>query len=160
MRPVATVVALRRLGILTIVLSACSGAGIETKFDPCAPLALVSSEATSDQLAAMRAAEALWHDRGAHGFGLRAGNLLRVEFSATSPQYRGLYDDEPGIVYINKKVAGPDLTIVIAHEVGHAFGLLHVSFDERISVMNPGNVKTPPTAEDQAAIADLWGTCN
>ena len=159
MRPVATVVPLRQLGTLTIMLSACSGASIETQFDPCAPLALVSSEATSEQLAAMRAAEGLWRDRGAPEFGLRADNTLRVDFSDTSTQYRGLYDDEPGIVHINKKVSDPELTIVIAHEVGHAFGLLHVSPDERISVMNPGNVKTPPTAEDQAAIADIWGTC-
>ena len=57
----------------------------------------------------MRAAEVLWRDRGAPAFGLRADNTLRVDFSATSTEYRGLYDDEPGIVYINKKVAGPQL---------------------------------------------------
>lgn len=156
----ATVVVLRGLGILTIVLCACGEAGIETKFDPCAPLALVSWDATSEQLAAMRAAEALWRDRGAPAFGLRADTTLRVSFSATSPQYRGRYDDEPGIIYIHKKVVDPELTIVIAHEVGHAFGLLHVSREERISVMNPGNVTIPPTADDQAALAAIWGTCN
>src|SRR4051812_18691434 len=99
------------------MLCACSGAEIETQFDPCAPLALVSPDASTEQLAAMRAAELLWRERGAPQFGLRADTTLRVDFATTSPQYRGLYDDEPGIVRINKKVTGPDLTIVIAHEV-------------------------------------------
>jgi len=47
----------------------------------------------------------------------------------------------------------------VAHELGHAFGLVHVPQSERTSLMNPGNISTPPTVEDQAALAALWGTC-
>ena len=49
---------------------------------------------------------------------------------------------------------------VIAHELGHAFGLFHVPASERISLMNPGNLTTPPTTADQAALAALWGSCD
>jgi predicted Zn-dependent protease len=48
---------------------------------------------------------------------------------------------------------------VIAHELGHAFGLVHVSPDTRPSVMNPGNTTVAPNDGDRAALEALWGTC-
>ncbi len=128
--------------------------------DACAPLALVSTTASQMQLDAMTAAQTLWRDKGAPGLGLRAGNELEVRFERAAPAFFGLYDDEKSLIYINAGLANADqIAVVIAHETGHAFGLEHVSPDDHKSVMNPGNLNTPPTAEDQAALAALWGTC-
>lgn len=156
---------LRTTGVLVFAsLAACTGGGgdttIDMTHDACAPLALVSTTASTAQLEAMEAGQTLWRDRGAPGLGLRAGETLEVRFEAAAAAFFGLYDDEQGLIYINSDfLSAEQLPIVIAHEVGHAFGLEHVSADERVSVMNPGNLKTPPNAEDQAAIAALWGTC-
>jgi predicted Zn-dependent protease len=51
------------------------------------------------------------------------------------------------------------LAIVIAHELGHVFGLVHVAATTRLSLMNPGNVVTPPTDADQRALEAMWGAC-
>jgi len=158
--------ALRRIGVLAITaLAACaaqsSNEPIKLTHDACAPLALVSSNATTLQVDGMDAAQALWRDRGAPSLGLRAGATLEVVFETAASAFRGLYNDEQGIIYINNDLTDPQiLSIVIAHEVGHAFGLLHVPKSERISVMNPGNLETPPTAGDQRALAAMWGACN
>jgi hypothetical protein len=159
-------VVLRTTGVLAIAsLAACTGGGggdttIDNKHDACAPLALVSTTASDKQLEAMEAGQALWREYGAPGLGLRADTTLEVRFEKAAPAFYGLYDDERRLIFINTSLASPEqMAIVIAHEVGHAFGLEHVSADERISVMNPANLSTPPNAEDQAALGALWGTC-
>lgn len=156
---------MRITGVLAITaLGACSGGGdntIDLTHDACVPLALVSASANAAQLEGMQAAQALWRDHGAPSLGLRAGTTLEVRFEPAASAFHGLYDDEQGIIYINSDLSiEPDLSIVIAHEVGHAFGLVHVPVDERVSLMNPGNLTTPPTTDDQGALAALWGTCN
>lgn len=152
---------MRRLGVL--LLAACgadgSDAPIGLTHDACAPLALVSPIATSLQLDGMQAAQALWRDRGAPALGLRAGATLEVRFQTAAAAFRGLYDDHEGIIYINDGITSESvLSIVIAHELGHAFGLPHVT--DRTSIMNPGNLTITPTADDQLELARLWGTCN
>jgi predicted Zn-dependent protease len=113
--------------------------------------------ASTAQLDGMAAGQALWQARGAQGLGLRAGATLEVRFRDAAFAYHGLYDDEEGVIYINTSLTEPSLEIVIAHELGHAFGLFHVT--DRPSVMSPGNLTTPPTDRDQRALAELWGTC-
>jgi hypothetical protein len=150
---------LRHLGVLAL-LAACSAnesEPIALTHDACAPLALVSTTASTEQLDGMAAAQALWRDRGAPALGLRAGATLEVHFEDAAPLFHGFYDDTTGLIYINTDLREPELAIVIAHEVGHAFGLLHVT--DRDSLMKPGNLATPPTAEDQQALAALWGSC-
>jgi hypothetical protein len=143
-------------------LTACSGGGdstIDLTHDACSPLALVSTAATELQLGGIQDGQALWRERGAPALGLRAGATLEVRFEAAATNFHGLYDDEQGIIYVNTSIDEPDvLAIVIAHELGHAFGLPHVT--DRVSLMNPGNRSTPPTADDQLALAALWGDCN
>lgn len=158
---------LRTTGVLAIAsLAACTGGGgsgdttIDNTHDACAPLALVSTTASAKQLEAMEAGQALWRDRGAPGLGLRADATLEVRFERAAPAFYGLYDDEQRLIFINASLASPEqIAVVIAHEVGHAFGLEHVPAEERASVMNPANLSTTPNAADQAALAALWGTC-
>jgi predicted Zn-dependent protease len=120
---------------------------------------LVSAAASTQQLDGIQAAQALWRERGAPALGLRAGATLEVRFEAAAGAFYGLYDDEHGVIYINSQIANDSmLAVVIAHELGHAFGLPHVT--DRISLMNPGNVTTTPTADDQRELARLWGSCD
>jgi hypothetical protein len=124
------------------------------------PLSLVAVAPSALQTAAMESGQDLWRDRGSPAIGRRAGATVEVRFEPSSPAFRGLYDDQEGVIYINSEIQDQRiLSIVIAHELGHAFGLPHVPADERTSLMNPGNTSTPPTAADQAALAELWGTC-
>ena len=122
--------------------------------DPCEPLALTASAPTALQRTALDGAQALWRSYGAPAIG--TGTTLDVEFQAAAPGFHGLYAD--GIVYINEDIADEaTLAIVIAHELGHAFGLVHVS--DRVSVMNPGNLTVVPGDTDRAALEAMWGTC-
>lgn len=132
---------------------------IEQTVDACAPLALVSSEPTELQRAGMEGAQALWRDRGAPALGRRAGATMEVRFDEAAAAFYGLYDDHEGVIYVNRGIeVEAVLSIVIAHELGHAFGLYHVT--DRISVMNPGNLATTPTEADQLAVQAIWGPCN
>ena len=151
---------MRHLGVLAL-LAACSANAnepIELTHDACAPLALISTTASTEQLEGLEAAQALWRNRGAPSLGLRAGATIEVRFEDAAPAFHGLYDDTTGVIYINTDLHEPELAIVVAHELGHAFGLLHVT--DRESLMNPGNLATPPTADDQRALAALWGACD
>lgn len=103
-------------------------------------------------------AQKLWRDHGAPSLGLRADTTVEVKFDPAAPAFRGLYDDNTGLIYINNEITDPTmLSIVIAHELGHAFGLVHVT--DHVSVMNPGNVTTTPNDSDREALAALWGVC-
>lgn len=133
--------------------------------DVCAPIALTVSQPTDAQRAGIDGALALWRSHGIGTLsvidGVAAGlDAIELRFQEAALPFHGLYDDETGVVFINRRIEDPTpLSIVLAHELGHAFGLPHVDFTERTSLMNPGNLVTPPTDADRTAIEALWGRC-
>lgn len=136
----------------------CGGAGdqtIDITHDACEGVALVAPALTDAQSRAIAGALELWR---VHGLPMEGGAQIEIRFQEAAPAFYGVYDDETGVIYINQRITDPGaLRIVIAHELGHAFGLPHVT--GRPSLMNPANVSIPPTAEDAAALQALWGPC-
>lgn len=152
---------------VVISLTACSAedSTIDNTRDVCAGVTVTSSTATQLQADGIDDALGLWRDRGvtrlgrdASSRGLTTAPALEIRFEAASGAFRGLYDDERGVIFINSVlVERSQIAIVVAHELGHAFGLAHIT--ERTSVMSPGNLETPPTEADGHAIEALWGPC-
>ena len=143
-----------------------SSSGAAVTFDPCTPVALVpDATATEAQLAGVAAGAALWNSSAASDLlpassaGGGSGPTLPIHFQIAGAPFHGLYDAPSGQIYINDDLAGEELAITIAHEVGHSFGLVHVSSNERASLMNPANLTVLPTAADVATLAGLWGRC-
>jgi hypothetical protein len=139
-------------------------ATIDIVFDPCAPLAVVpAADATADERASIEDAVAMWNDLlGARiGVGPDAqASQIPVRFEPAPLVFYGLYEDEIGDVLINRNLADRgERAIVVAHELGHAFGLLHVDAAERSSLMNPSNLTVAATAADGAAVVAVWGVC-
>jgi len=134
--------------------AACGGGDdtIDRTFDPCA--LAITTTATGVQRAGIDAAVALW------GFAPDDGATpILVRFEEAAPAFHGVYEDEIGEVVINERITDPRaLSIVIAHELGHAFGLPHVG--GRASLMNTGNLSIEPTVEDRADVSALWGSCD
>ncbi len=141
------------------MLGACAGAQdqtIDITHDPCAGTTL-GGGSTDEQRAGIDDAIALWTSEGAQVSRVDTP-MISVLFEPAAGAFHGVYDDENGIIHINDDLIDPaQLAIVIAHEMGHAFGLVHVT--GRSSLMNPGNLSTPPTDEDRHALEALWGAC-
>lgn len=147
-------------------VTACAGDSgrttIATKFDPCDPPRIVADgSATAAETEGVADALALWEADGFPQLAAPSGaQTLPVRFQKAAPQFHGFYDDLQGVIYVNDDLTTPStLAIVIAHELGHAFGLQHVSASTRPSVMNPGNLTVKPNAEDRSAVESLWGVC-
>jgi hypothetical protein len=148
-----------RLAVLAALAAACAGGDgvIDVTYDPCAPLGL---DAAGDRRGDLEDAIGLWGLAGVVA-GPVDGATIDVLFEAANPAMHGYYDDEAGVIYVNTALdADPAArAIVIAHELGHAFGLPHVDAAERASLMNPHNLSIGPTDEDAAALVALWGSC-
>jgi hypothetical protein len=137
--------------------------GPPVMFDPCAALAVITDPGVTDaESAGISAGISFWNDRaGTHlsiapGAGMPA---LPIHFQNAAPPFHGLYDAPGGQVYINTDLSGDALAVTICHEIGHAFGLVHIPADQRTSVMNPNNLDVEPTPEDVDTLAMRWGVC-
>jgi hypothetical protein len=147
--------------VLLILSSACADPGpAPATFDPCNTIVVVpAADASAAERASIDAAIALW--RGRAGVTVTTDEVpgaphVGVLFRQAPLAFFGVYERET--VVINRGLDdGAARTIVVAHELGHAFGLVHVS--DRTSVMVPGNTTVPPGAVDQQALATLWGAC-
>jgi hypothetical protein len=133
-------------------------------FNPCAHLTLVpDATATDAQTRGIAAGSALWNTIAGSelvpGTASDPGPAVPVHFQVAAAPFHGLYDPPTGQIFINDDLSGQELAITIAHEVGHAFGLVHIAPDVRASLMNPGNLTVLPTPQDVATLADIWGWC-
>lgn len=141
---------------------ASSPSGPDLTFDACEPLGVVPpAGASADQLASLGDAVALWHSVGVPQLSIGGtGPTVALDFRDAAAVFYGYYDAPHATVYVNDRITDrTERAIVIAHELGHAFGLVHVPASVRASVMNPGNLTVAPNASDLASIAALWGAC-
>ena len=136
--------------------------------DACAPLAITTAATTPTEQAGIDGALALWRDHGVSAFDAATpaqpaavpAAEIDIEFADAAATFHGVYDPAADRVLINRDLTDPaTIAIVVAHELGHSFGLVHVPPAARLSLMNPGNLATPPTDADQQAVEALWGRC-
>jgi hypothetical protein len=153
---------LARLALPTLFLVACVGEpGPEPPtFDPCAPLVLTAADdASAAERESLDDAVALWRAMlGAKVTTIDVAGAPRmlVAFRDAPLAFLGIY--EPAGIAVNRGLTDPSArAVVLAHELGHVFGLSHV--DDTASVMRPGNLSVPPGARDAAALAAIWGEC-
>ncbi|HWM84236.1 MAG TPA: matrixin family metalloprotease [Kofleriaceae bacterium] len=151
------------------LLGACAGGDgtLEVVYDPCEPIALVASTgAEPDEVTSIDGAIEMWDRMGLGALsrvepgqaGAFDGRTIEVTFETAAPVFYGVYDDESGAVFVNRRIENQHArAVTVAHEVGHAFGLAHVS--GRDSVMNPKNLVVEPNLEDAGELSALWGDC-
>jgi hypothetical protein len=158
---------LRRLLVLIPLVGCASQPGdttLEITFSPCEPVLLVpAADATAAEIASIDHAIELWRAVGIDGPMRSDGKApggVPVRFEDAAGAFHGVYEDEVGVIYINRTITDDHArAVTIAHEVGHAMGLLHVPAGERSSVMNPGNMLIEPDALDRGALEAIWGAC-
>lgn len=146
-----------------LLLPACATDGdgrIDTVFSPCDPIALVIA-GTDDSArdASVDDAVAMWNRVGATLERVAdAPAQLPIQFEHAAGNFHGVYEDEVGVIYVNLGLTDPhERAVTIAHELGHAFGLVHQ--DREDSVMRRANVAIEPTSTDGVALRELWGDC-
>lgn len=158
------------IALLPLLLSSCGpdtgDATIDITYDPCLSRPDVSL-ATPQEAEATQRALAMWrgvlptdtfrepvHDVES------SVQWIAIQFESAAPMFHGVYDDERGILFINRNQTPEALAVTIAHELGHAYGLPHVSKSTRVSVMNPGNTAIQPNHDDASMLRELWGGCD
>ncbi|HVT05869.1 MAG TPA: matrixin family metalloprotease [Polyangia bacterium] len=138
--------------------------GATITFDACAPLAVVlDPSATPAQREGLQRAVELWNQSAATQLTAAPAPpgvpAVPVHFQSAAAPDHGLYDAQGAQIFLNDDLTGATLAVVMAHEIGHAMGLVHIDPASRPSVMNPGNLSTTPTAADAAQLAALWPSC-
>jgi hypothetical protein len=136
---------------------------IDTVFDPCEPLVLDAEDGTGDERASIEKATQLWNAVASTQLSaapVDGAPRVPVFFDDAGDNFHGQYDDQAGVIYINNDIDSDHArAVTLAHEAGHAMGLLHVDVDEHVSVMNDGNLVTEPNDFDVAALQAIWGAC-
>jgi len=150
-----------------MVLIACADDSlrpIENTRSPCQTLVLVPpANVTVAQLLSIDDAIALWRGHGAPYLTreqVPGAPELPLRFETAAGMFYGIYLDHVGELVINTTLTDRrERAITIAHELGHVFGLPHVGRSTRTSLMNTGNLVTPPQPGDTQALAARWGAC-
>lgn len=129
-------------------------------FDPCEPAAVTAPGASAEQLASIDDAIAMWRADGIMQLSRGDSGAISVVFRDGAAAIYGYYEDTAATIYVNLELTDPaERAVTIAHELGHAFGLVHVAANVRPSVMNPGNLTVVPDGDDAAVLASKWGSC-
>jgi hypothetical protein len=132
-------------------------------YDPCEmTLLLATAGASAAERTALTDALALWQVVAGPRLSVldqTAAQVLPIGFQAAAPAFFGLYRPDRGDILINSELGDPGArAITVAHELGHAFGLAHVT--GRRSLMNPGNLQVPPAVEDSQLIYERRPACS
>jgi hypothetical protein len=153
--------------VVSLALAGCAAAKddhtLDVVYDPCAVSVIVDEAASAAELESVASGLSLWNTAATLELAADArGDLpqLRIQFQEAALAFRGVYDDERGIVFVNRRLTDHRAQMItVAHEVGHAFGLWHVATSERRSLMNPGNIDVEPTNVDVQELRGRWGSC-
>ncbi|HUS65464.1 MAG TPA: hypothetical protein VMZ28_13020 [Kofleriaceae bacterium] len=135
---------------------------LEVVFDVCQPISLIASDdATVAERRGIEQAAAMWTALAPYPLaGGDDAQRIEVVFQDAAAAFHGFYDDQRGIVFVNRGLTDEhQRAVTVAHELGHSFGLLHIETRARASVMNPANLVIEPNADDADALAALWGEC-
>jgi hypothetical protein len=149
--------------VVVLATAACGGSSNSDggiTFDPCRGIsAQAAANATPAEAQGVRDAVALWHKVASLDLSADPGlSEVPVGFQQAAEVFHGLYEPDRGDVLINQDLTDPhQLSVVIAHELGHSMGLVHVTYD---SVMQAGNLTIEPQPADAQALIQLWGQCS
>lgn len=153
--------------VFSFIACAPAEQGIGLVFDACEPLALIPpADASPSEMSSIARGLEYWNGLANTRLemaseGSAAANSIPLEFDTAASNFFGLYDDENGRVIVNRALMDADKrAVTVAHELGHAMGLIHVDRDSRASVMNTGNTDVPPNESDARALRALWGDCS
>jgi len=167
----------RRVAVLIPLLCAgCLGSSpsdgvFDVVFDPCQPVAVRPEPGTrAEEVAGVAWGIAMWNDRAGTRLALDEGGgapaagaapVLPIRFQAAALVVFGVYEDEVGLVLVNRGLTDEhERAVTVAHELGHAMDLRHVNAAARPSVMNDGNLALEPNPGDVAALQARWGVCD